>query len=777
MSKKKEQQVTVSPEDEAQAQVVLEQFHTIAGTLRSSADQQQAEEALAPVTGLAEAAQMALLKALSNEHDIDAADVLSAINVLSPIKDVRKEARRSLIRLEQFRIYPQWEPTFVRISPFEAIQTAMNMEETSNPPRFWKGIRSDTRDLDEIQMMLFWEQGKDYKSVRILGFRLDFFHDGVEEFYTMVESKRNAEKLIEQIAAGEELLDCSLAKGRRLIEEALAVNKKHGTPVNKDFRLTISLVNKLVLENADIGEEEDEDEEDLFDEDEDEYEDEDEEISPDLTPSQVVVSFIEAWVDEEYERAYNYLSNDSRLHEGLTREEWTELREEWAGEAAPDYFLPSFVHEREIMKSGIWLPNPLSRGTTQTYKEVDAGWSIELADTAEMAALPELPEETVLYEETGRRWFWASYKLVEEPGGWRIQDIVDEGKNALSTPAVELRKRIEQHNREVEAITKKHNPQDPDALDYLGDVVWRLVEAVYYDDALIAQDPLDEQAYFDAVGRTKIFQDDERTIVYLEGIARYFPQHQAAALRQIGSLQMKLSEEDEDEVRGEHFLNLAEDNLRKSLAIEDNLDGHIILADVLHDIGGDEKLVEADDELRKAQAMTKEKEDLEIIESSLGHNAMDRNEYEVSLSHYQRLVEMNPSYPGARYNIGRAYQLLENIGEAIDNFKQAIEIEPGNLNAYAELATLYVSKDQLSMAHKVIEEGIAANPDSPDLHLLLVSQYIESKDFVRAEEHMKEAERIDPHSDIVKTYRHMLTISKYQRRLEPGSQRKKFKNR
>jgi tetratricopeptide (TPR) repeat protein len=777
MTKKKEQQVAVSPEDEAQAQAVLEQFHTIAGTLRLSADQQQAEEALAPVTELTEAAQMALLKALSNEHDIDAADVLSAINVLSPIKNVRKEARRSLIRLEQFKIYPQWEPTVVRISPFEAMQTAMNMEESSNPPRFWKGIRSDTRDLDEIQMMLFWEQGKDYKDVRVLGFRLDFLYDGVKDFYTMVESKRNAEKLIEHIAAGEELLDCSLAKGRRLIEEALAVNKKHGTPADKDFRLTISLVNKLVLENADIGEDEDEDEEDQFDED---VEDEDEEISPDLTPAQVVVGFVEAWADEEYERAYNYLSSDSRLHEGLTQEEWAELREEWAEEAAPDYFQPSFVHEREIKKSGIWLPNPFSRGTTQAYKEVDAGWSIELADTAEMAALPELPEETVLYEETGRRWFWASYKLVEEPGGWRIQDIVDEGKNAQNTPAVELRKRIEQHNREAEEITKKHNPKDPDALDYLGDVLWRLVEVVYYEDALIAQDPLDEQAYFDAFGRAKIFQDDERSIVYLEGIARYFPQHQAGALRQIGSLQMKLSEEfneEEDEVRGEHFLNLAEENLRKSLAIEDNLDGHMILADVLHDIGGDEKLVEADDELRKAQAMTKEKEDLEIIESSLGHNAMDRNEYDVSLSHYQRLVEMNPSYPGARYNIGRAHQLLGNNGEAIDNFKQAIEIEPGNLNAYAELAMLYVSKDQLSMAHKVIEEGIAANPDRPDLHLLLVSQYIQSKDFVRAEEHMKEAERIDPDDDTVMTYRHLLTISKYQRQLEPGSQRKKFKKR
>src|SRR6266852_3819090 len=101
MSKKNEQKVIVSQEDETQAQAALEQYHTLAKALRSSTDQKQTEEVLSPVTVLYEGAQMALLKALSNERHIDAADVLSAINVLSPIKSIRKEARRSLIRLEQ----------------------------------------------------------------------------------------------------------------------------------------------------------------------------------------------------------------------------------------------------------------------------------------------------------------------------------------------------------------------------------------------------------------------------------------------------------------------------------------------------------------------------------------------------------------------------------------------------------------------------------------------------------------------------------------------------
>ena len=99
MNKKKVQKVTVSQADEAQAKAVLEQFHTIAGELHSSKNQQEVEAALSTITALPEAAQIALLLALSKEHHTDAADVLMAINQLSPEKSIRKEARRSLIRL------------------------------------------------------------------------------------------------------------------------------------------------------------------------------------------------------------------------------------------------------------------------------------------------------------------------------------------------------------------------------------------------------------------------------------------------------------------------------------------------------------------------------------------------------------------------------------------------------------------------------------------------------------------------------------------------------
>src|SRR5256885_13809311 len=131
MAKKKNTQISVSQEDNAQAQHILEQYHQIANDLHASADQKQAEAALTEINDMPEGAQFALLKALSKELNTDAADVLTAIYELSPIKSVRKEARRSLIRLEGARIYPQWKPP---------VQPAVVVQVTDAPLRFWQGI-------------------------------------------------------------------------------------------------------------------------------------------------------------------------------------------------------------------------------------------------------------------------------------------------------------------------------------------------------------------------------------------------------------------------------------------------------------------------------------------------------------------------------------------------------------------------------------------------------------------------------------------------------------
>ncbi len=172
MTRKKETDTVVSQEDNAQVQHLLGQFHQIAGNLHGSSSQEEAEAVLSDINSMPEAGQLALLKALSKEHDSDAADVLIAINELSPDKSIRKEARRSLIRLEGAKVYPRWNPP---VPHRPAVQIP-----TSNPPRFWKGLVTQAREEGEIELILCWEQGFEYSEVRMLIFIMDFWERGIK---------------------------------------------------------------------------------------------------------------------------------------------------------------------------------------------------------------------------------------------------------------------------------------------------------------------------------------------------------------------------------------------------------------------------------------------------------------------------------------------------------------------------------------------------------------------------------------------------------------------
>src|ERR1051326_7481966 len=110
MTKKKQTQTPALQGETEQVQQGLAQYQQIADGLRGSQDQAQAEAVLAEINNAPEGVQIALLKELAKENDVDAADIMIALNELSPLKSVRKEAKRALIRLEGMKIRPDWQP-------------------------------------------------------------------------------------------------------------------------------------------------------------------------------------------------------------------------------------------------------------------------------------------------------------------------------------------------------------------------------------------------------------------------------------------------------------------------------------------------------------------------------------------------------------------------------------------------------------------------------------------------------------------------------------------
>ena len=739
MTAKQQGDSSVPHLDNTQLEHLLEQRHAIAQELHGSTSKAQAERALAEVTSTDEAIQMALLKAMAKLQDTDAADVLLAINELAPHKAIRKEARRALIQLAGAKIYPSWTP---EPEPGPALAV-------SNPPRFWKGFVTETREEGELELVLCWEQGFEFGEARLMAFMLDLWETGVKNFTTEVGTKRHIETRLgntrvrysKSIGREIRIIDCTLAEGRRLILEALSVNEWRGTTPSTEYRHYLPTVEQLVLRAPDL----DADQGKTF-------------ISPDLEPDEIVGDFIGAWTLGDFGLCFDLLTSDNSLKEGLSRDEWVDQRRKWADEANPSRYEPSFLRERERSQQSIWLPTSALDDRISTQQEVEIGWSLELTDTPLSGTLPEMPMGTAVYKETGRHWFWTSYTLVKEEDAWRIQRMKDDGASAQSLSITELQQRLKTIDERNQEIVETHQPNEPDSQQYYEEIISGSIQALHYDDALLVKLPLDRTIYDDAYSRARGLRLSERAIVYLEAIIQRFPKdHDIGNILQLLAVsQADLSEQykqDKMAVLAEHFFEMALDNLQKAIAVKDTALAHIILAEMFMT---DNRKEEAIAELELARTLSDNRDEEAQIEADLATMAMVDEKYDEAIEHYKRVAEINPNYNGVLINLGLAYRRQEKYDEAIVYYQRALEAYPNEVPIYAELGTIYMTTQQLDKAIEIVEQGLRQHPNSAHLHALLAAIYSENGDRRRAQSELAEAERINPDLEVVQAVREMI---------------------
>ncbi len=743
MTSKKSQQPFVPQGDDAHLQHLLEQRQSMAASLRGSTSRIQAETTLAQITSNAEGTQLALLKALAKQRDVDAADVLLALNELAPDKAVRKEARRALIQLAGSKIYPSWTPEPER--PAAPVSTYT--------PRFWKGVAAIMREVGEIEIILCWEQGFEYSEARMMRFVLDFWQEGIRDFSTEISNKRHIKSHLSEMAArisksiGKEVrvTDCTLAEARRLILDALAVNRLRKTTPHKEYRHYLPTIQQLVFDAADAGE----DSGRTF-------------IDPDMEPDEVVMQAVGGWSLGDYGLFYDLLAADNPISEGLGRDEWIERRYKWADEAHPARLVVTVIREREHNQSALWLPGSVLSDRSASRRDIELCWSLELTETPLGGTLLEMPMGTAVLKETDRHWFWTSYTLVQEDGAWRIQRMTDEGANAQGLPVADIQRRLKEHNDAIEHIMQSKKPTDPDGRKSYEEIIWRTVQSMHELDALLVKMPLDFEIYADATGRATSIGNSERAMVYLEQWERRFPQdsRHTAIMQQLGAVESALAGQ-YDEVglqeRSRHFFSLAETRLRDALEKDRTPLAYVLLAEVK----GMQGVYDEAQSLLEAALAADPPREMEVeIENDLGNLAIDRQRYEEALRHFMRVVELAPSHEHSWFNVARTYRLLKNDVEAEVYYQRAIEEEPQVAAGFAELGSVYIGRKEPQKAYAVVEQGVRLHPQSAHLRGLLAGILLDMGELRRAQAVLEEAERIDPESEMVQTVRKMLESMK-----------------
>ncbi|GCF07660.1 tetratricopeptide repeat protein [Dictyobacter arantiisoli] len=737
MSSKKDITIELSPEETIQTEELFSHYPEIAQQLHKSEDQAQIETALAAITTLSESAQVALLKALAKTNRSDAADILVAVNAVHPLKEVRKEARRGLLRLEGSKTFPHWKAPGTQAP---AVQLA-----TANPPRFWKGIATQSREEGEVQVTLAWEQGFDYNEVRIIGFLLDFWEVGVKEAFSSILTKRKAGEELHEMAAHNlggdiETTPCSLAEAKRLLEEALSVHEWHHTKLNEDYRALLPLINTFILQVDDPGV----DNGQRF-------------IAHDMAEQEVAVNFIGGWSFGDYGLANDLLAEASPVRADLSRDEWIQLHRAWFDEAHPARLELGFVRELKPVQSTLWVPDSVTKSRPITKKELEIGWSLELLETPLSGTLHEMPMGTAINKTTGRHWFWTNCTLVQEQNSWRIQQLKDEGAALQGLSVQELQKRVKDYEFALEEGIQQH-AQDPE--NFIEEISWRLGELLHFDDALLVHLAQDREAYDHAYDHSVLTGNSERTMVYLERLVQRFPDAAAENLRRLGATMAELAHKFEGASfieRRQKLLQRAEETLREACRVNDSALSHTLLGELLVSI---EQNVEAQQEFLNARELSiGQPNDPAIedsIEAGLANIAMREEHFEDALAHFKRVSELNPAYPGVWFSLGFTHRLLGRLEEAETYYERALQTESSDIRIYSELTALYAQRGEITRAQTLLQDAIRRYPDAAYLHALFASVLEEKGDHRQAVKQLEEAESLEPDSDFIMAVRQQI---------------------
>jgi Tfp pilus assembly protein PilF len=77
---------------------------------------------------------------------------------------------------------------------------------------------------------------------------------------------------------------------------------------------------------------------------------------------------------------------------------------------------------------------------------------------------------------------------------------------------------------------------------------------------------------------------------------------------------------------------------------------------------------------------------------------------------------------------------------------------------------MHTESEQFSQALKILEEGLIANPDSAALHISMAFVYTEMGNYRQAEILLNKAERLDPESPLVHSFRESLNLRKAEQK-------------
>ncbi len=125
-----------------------------------------------------------------------------------------------------------------------------------------------------------------------------------------------------------------------------------------------------------------------------------------------------------------------------------------------------------------------------------------------------------------------------------------------------------------------------------------------------------------------------------------------------------------------------------------------------------------------------------------------KDEMDKAIESYKKALEINPNLADAYAGLGAVYADIEQVDEAIRYFQKAIEINPTYIAAYLNLASTYEYNDQTDVAIAFYEKAIEINPAIAGAYISLGDLYLSKGDTDKAIKTYNKVIELEPGSEL-----------------------------
>jgi tetratricopeptide (TPR) repeat protein len=98
------------------------------------------------------------------------------------------------------------------------------------------------------------------------------------------------------------------------------------------------------------------------------------------------------------------------------------------------------------------------------------------------------------------------------------------------------------------------------------------------------------------------------------------------------------------------------------------------------------------------------------LTSQLAYALLELEEYQASISAYERCVEMSYDISGSLYLIGCAYERLDDEERAMASLREAVRRNPRHFHSMAEISSIYLFRGDIAEASKWSKRALKHNP-------------------------------------------------------------------